>query len=203
MNDNYYTSKIFDGSHRFRDFVWRCAKAFVPTLGGPGSLPPDYYDTEVRSREEHLERCRLLLQTDLAKADEAWSKEQKEAALMLERIAREANAERDVAIDRAKAMLREVAAWHPPTPEHQELKDFMYKQLVEGIESNPVRTPASYGVVEEDLDTFKAVTIHRRRESVAYAERNLQKAVELRAKGFKWIANLERSVPRPLAGGAR
>lgn len=128
------TGKITD----FREFAMSCAKAFgacITMRDDPADKPiPDefeadtkYYDERIADALEAVARISSMSGEDCEK--EAFTDFQQNVA-DFEKQAKENEVERL----RYKRMLADVRAWTPPTKDHQGMKSFMEKQLLESID---------------------------------------------------------------------
>lgn len=130
-----YTAAIAGGI-TFREYALGCARAFgalIMMRDEPQDAPiperfepSDWHADELQNASERLVRLRLMSPAEAAVAakqeyDEAVAHDNKYAQ---ERAALRAKYE---------AMLGQVLAWQPPTPDHVELKTFMEQQLRESI----------------------------------------------------------------------
>jgi hypothetical protein len=127
-----YTAVLYDGDQDFETFAMGCARAFgalvtlrdsSPTLRSPtSSSRADYYVKQAEIAEQMIAEI------------EAWTPEQADekaremhrAAMVAWRREEDVRNERKV---RYEAMLVQVEAWEPPTPDHVEMKQFMADQL--------------------------------------------------------------------------
>jgi hypothetical protein len=130
-----YTAKIGDTDISFKDFALHCARAFgacIMQRDAPGDEPPklqevdNYHLKQVALAQEKLGALALLSPEEArARAENEYAQTLKDAE---EGIARDARLK-----ERYEAMLVHVAAWQPPTPDHQGLKDFMEQQLRQSL----------------------------------------------------------------------
>ncbi len=129
-----YTADIAKGI-TFEQYAWDCARAFgalvtlrdEPSAPIPERFEPDTY-FQKRLEEVHATLERIS----------AWTPEQIAAEYQIafdsSMAAYQARIDRAAAL-RAKydAMLSQVRAWQPPTPDHVNYKEFMESQIVESI----------------------------------------------------------------------
>jgi len=133
-----YTACINDGEGvTFPEFAMRCARAFGALIlmrDEPWDAPiPDRFEaSDYHSKELAKAQARLA-------EVEAW--EILDAEAEAERTYIEVLSRLNQSIDeqlalhgRYQEMLAQVQVWIPPTSEHEELKEFMVKQLEESIE---------------------------------------------------------------------
>jgi hypothetical protein len=119
------------------EFLIRCAKQF----GGLMHMQDEPLSAPIVPREanlDHYDKSIARLEKDLAKY-QAMSLEEAEAAVeedYQEDLARhnQITADKNATRARYEAVLAKVRTWVPPTPEHDNLKEFAVKQLVESID---------------------------------------------------------------------
>ncbi len=114
----YYTKPIHEGLE-FKDFVMWCARE-------TGKLVEPYYQEEVKQLKQEKEELAAI------SAEEAEEKATAEYDKALSSRQRKINDSRDRK-RRYDAMLAQVRAWCPPTPDHEGLKKFMIGQITESI----------------------------------------------------------------------
>ena len=130
------TQTIYDGETTFEDFALRCAR-LIGFLGRfkdepldmplPETIEPNpYYGTEYANARVFLQAIETMSSATAerrAQADYlvAFQRYQLKLAAVRERRSR------------CEAMLAQVHAWQPPTPEHEALKMLMAQQLKECI----------------------------------------------------------------------
>lgn len=133
-----YTEPIYEGKGiSFREFAWRCARAFGAfimqrdnSLDAPIVLREEtngYAELQIEKARlalDRLSRCTLQEAAEHAQADHA-------SALT---AWHELQAHIDARRARYEAMLAEVRAWTPPTEDHQGLAKMMEEQLLDSIE---------------------------------------------------------------------
>lgn len=131
-----YTAAVQEGIE-FNDFVMRCARAMGALImlrdePADASIPErfepcDWHVKKLAAAEENL--AWLLQMPDSEAEREAKAEFEKEQEFNV-RMIKQSN---DI---RAKyeAMLAQVQAWTPPTPDHEGFKEFMVKQLTESID---------------------------------------------------------------------
>lgn len=131
-----YTAKIADGT-TFNDFVMACARgmgALIMMRDEPSNAPiperfepSDYHATKQVAAEMELGR---LLRMAPEEAEQATRTE------FMEESARhfETMQKNDDLRQKYEAMLAEVKAWQPPTPDHEGVKKFMAEQITGSID---------------------------------------------------------------------
>ena len=202
-----YTADLHDGNPTsFKDFLFRCARAFGALiemrdepLGTP--LPPSFRvsDWYVRRFDEANEAMARINGMTLEEAD-------REAEGLRERV-REQRREQLVKAEameaRYMAMLVEVEAWAPPTTGHQGLKDFMVEQLNESLKFDcgkewtaSLRAEVPLLTAEEFLKQEKEICLR----DVERSARDLREARERAGNQTAWVQALVGSVGSPVVG---
>ncbi|UIF90911.1 hypothetical protein [Cupriavidus sp. UYPR2.512] len=189
-----YTASIKDGI-TFQQFALRCARA----MGALVLMRDEPFDAPIPERFEpsdyHLKRAEEARQ-DLARLralslDEA--EKENEAAYLAE-LARRAKHLQENEDLRAKyqAMLDQVNAWEPPTPDHTGFAEFMSTQINESIKwdcmdciDEPQRV---------DGEQWLAAQIEKAGRSIAYHDREHAAEVERTEKRNAWIKALRGSL---------
>jgi len=191
-----YTAGIADGTTAdFRTFALTCSRAFGATVmqrDDPMNEPPkhreptDYHVkaiAEARAEEERLGRL-----TD----DEALV-EMLEERTKAEQYAADYAALKDADRSRYEAMLAEVEAWEPPTPDHAELKAFMRQQIEQSINFDcSDYTPAVPPIVT--ASEWLAEKRAKAARDVAYHSEGNAKEIERCAQANAWIDALYASL---------
>lgn len=190
-----YTSDLYEGEQSFPDFVLSCARAFgalITMRDEPADAeipdefkPSDYHTKEIEKAEVNLARV------------SAWSDEEAEADARAnydeaQRVRREYERTCQQRVERYGAMLDAVEGWHPPTPEHVGLRDFMVEQLTTSIKHDSAGT--------WNLPTWRSGAEHRAeriekyRKDIAYHQAEHAKEVERAASRTNWVRALRDSL---------
>jgi hypothetical protein len=192
-----YTASVQDGTiTEFKDFALQCARAF----GALVTMRDDPADAEIPEEfkpnkfyQEHLDEARTAL-AEFEALDEIGVREA--AATSNQRaVERYRNCLDEKAETRRRyvAMLEKVAAWIPPSPEHEEMKKFMRDQLNQSIEFD-----CSTEYMEPPAQLTANEWLNKRREelqkSLKYAEEGLQKEIERCAQRNAWVKALRASL---------
>lgn len=129
-----YTADVENGKITdFPTFALLCARAFgalIDMRDDPLSAPiPDviepqtgYYDRTIAQAQARLDELMAMTPEQVRAAAE------EEHGRLCEEWER-SRERRELELGRYQAMLDQVEAWTPPTPDHEELKTFMAKQL--------------------------------------------------------------------------
>ena len=191
-----YTAGLHDGTPTtFPEFAMQCARAFGALItmrdSGADATIPGEFQPEPYYRDNHAQAKARLAEVqgwDLATAQE---ESQREYDTEAARIAK-SNAEDDARRERYEAMLAEVEAWTPPTPDHAEMKTFMIGQLTGSIKfdctlerQEPARLPGA---------AYKAQQEEHARKQAAYYATEYAKEVERAAGRTEWVRALRESL---------
>ena len=189
-----YTHKIKDGQ-TFNEFVWGCARAFgalVSMREDPSDAPIPIAFSISSSHNDELSR-----------AYAAWNelqaitlKEAERRAISSYQTARTHHVQnqKDTATLRASyvAMINQVKAWVPPSPEHVELKTFMLQQLETSLDFDGRAAPApnqlsgvAWLVDQTERGTW----------SISYHTKENQLEHERVASRNLWLSQLRASIP--------
>jgi hypothetical protein len=196
-----YTSIIEERDNvSFNEFVWRCARAFgalIMLRDDPLDAPvperfepSDYYDKSLKEVEIDIQRLESLtsaertaegerLKIDAIKRGEEW-------------LARDARTNA-----RYNTMLAKVAAWQPPTSEHEGLKEFMSQQLTTSISSTKYIEAQLEGYRTKAAGEFFADVLSSARRRRTYLIEERQKEIDRTNGRNEWAAQLRQSVPPP------
>jgi hypothetical protein len=190
-----YTSELYEGKPQtFQQFALECARNFGAAImqrdDAPGPVlkfvPPntDYYDKSQAAAEAALEWFANASPDELAakKAEEDAESEKRH---------QESVAKAEAQRERYEAMLVQVRAWTPPSPEHENLKQFMIDQLTESIDFDcKVYDHRSTRTVGQWMTA--SIADHKR--SIEYAIENRTKELERAASRKAWMVTLAESL---------
>lgn len=188
-----YTDEIYRGKEvSGEDFILRCARQF----GGLMHMRDEPLDTPITYREPDLsyydkrikeatEQARKYHRVSREEVEKEIDKTHKEMVETYHRRVRE-NAELE---SRYRIVLSEVQTWNPPTPEHEELKEFAIKQLEDSIEFD---CSARHLVAPKkpDVDEYIAEMIESAEESREYYVKEKKEEIERVNAANKWIDEL-------------
>jgi hypothetical protein len=193
-----YTAPIYEGKDiTFPEFAMQCARAFgalITMRDDPADAPiPDEF-TPAPYYQQNLDRARTRLAELEGWTDEQWAAKAQRDYEESIRSAAAANARNIAMRERYEAMLAQVEAWEPPTPDHEELKQFMASQIRDSIEHDCYAVDAPEQMSAED---YKARQVADARRDVSYYERAAAEEAE-RARGrTEWLRALRASLPEP------
>lgn len=196
-----YTYPVCEGKiTEFPEFAMSCARAFGALITMrddpvdatiPDEIKPEttYYDDRIAADMKRMGEIQAMT---YAEADAAATATHQEALASRAKYL----ADKDSEATRINAMMAKVRAWHPPTPDHVEMKKFMIDQLT-------ISLPGSYTPeIPALLDgiTWRAKEIDRLADAVVYAKTERAKEIE-RARGrTEWVKALRASLtPEPAA----
>lgn len=193
-----YTSKIKNGI-TFKTFALNCARAFGACIelrdeGGGGEVIPDVFhpsDYHLKGQNEairELQRLNAMTteECELA-AHQHWLIDENRRLARLQ--------ERSHLRRSYEAMLKNVNAWVPPTPDHMDLQEFMRSQIEESLRFDCDEFAADQiPSVRLSGQDWQALRRQELTKDIQYHEREYTKEVE-RAKGrTAWVQALRNSL---------
>ena len=191
-----YTADIPTGID-FKTFAMNCARAMGACVSlrderGGGEVIPDefqpnaYYAEAVQKALARLEELKAM--TPTRRKNEAVDAYHKAMNKHCDAVAEDAK--RDASY---KAMLGQVHAWVPPTPEHEGMKQFMVEQIEESIKFD---SNAGYLTEPQQLsaDEWWAAEMAKAYRDLGYAEKAHREEQERCAKRTAWIKALRESL---------
>lgn len=191
-----YTAKMYDGEDQgFPEFALRCARNF----GALFELRDDPHTTiPVKIEPSPCHKKSLAAATEELSRWLSMSDEEVAEDLEQERR-RRLTAEREAATQsleveqRYRAMLDEVEAWDPPTPDHVRLKEFMVEQITSSIKHDCglkyKAQPMTYTPAEwRELRTASAI------KSINYHKDGWAAEVDRAARSTAWVQALMSSL---------
>ena len=193
-----YTASVGDGKiTEFRDFAMQCARAFGALVemrdepndaAIPDEIKPSPWYAEATERER----------VKLAKLEAMTAEEAERAAVAAfdasVEYAKNRRDERNATRQRYEAMLSQVNAWQPPTPEHEEMKRFMREQLTRSIEFDCSEFTSDRPDAPMAGAEWLRTQIEEARKSVAYYEKNYREEVQRAADRNRWVKQLRDSL---------
>jgi len=152
----------------------------------PEHIEPSPYYRKALERE-------FAILSDVQSWDETQTDEEAKAAYAkaLERHSTQLT-ESDATRDRYESLLACVEDWTPPTPDHEGLKDFMQKQLLESIKfdcSFELPIPTSYPGCE-----YRHNRLCRILEEIEYHAKQYREELERSRERTQWISDLRVSL---------
>ncbi len=190
-----YTHAVCDGKlTEFPEFALTCARAFgalIMMRDDPSDAPipeemkadTSYYDDRIAA---DMKRMGEVQDMTMAQANTAALEEHRAALASRAKYV----ADKDIEAGRLNAMLGKVRLWHPPTPEHVEMKKFMIDQLT-------ISLPGDYApAIPALLDgpAWRQKEIDRLADSVVYLRKEREREIE-RARGrTEWVKALRASL---------
>jgi len=178
----------------FKEFLLNCARAFgacITMRDEPNGTPipeefkvSDYHKKELVEANAELENFNTLTNEDFErKAQECYEHECKEFT--------ERENRNNFTNDRYNIMLKKVAAWIPPTPEHQGLKDFMKEQIRSSISFDiyPPTQPKQMSAQQYRESTLACIL-----NDIKYHANGYKEEVEKVSQRNKWVKDLRDSI---------
>lgn len=186
-----YTEYIGKGI-AFSDWVMICARAMGATImmRDDSLLDPIPVFEPSTYHEEKIDRLVLELHSARCRTDSEWetlrSAEEKRRKEENNKI----NLEKQILKGRYHSMLEDVRRWNPPTAEHEGLKKFMEKQIVDSIEWD-------CGIYEEDSlpEDYKESEINQILEQLSWHSNEYAEERNRTAERNKWVKELRDSLP--------
>lgn len=190
-----YTHEVCDGKiTEFSDFAMSCARAFGALITMrddpmdkpiPDEIAPEtsYYDKRVA---ESLKRMGEVQAMTNVEAEAAAAAEHSAALASRAKYL----SDKDEEAARLNAMLMKVRKWHPPTPDHVEMKGFMIDQLT--ISMPGTYTPSM--PVQMDGETWRKKTIDDLSRSIVSDRQEIAKEIKRAAGRTEWVKALRSSL---------
>lgn len=198
-----YTAGIVDGKiNSFPEFAKQCARAFGATIHMRDEpfdkpyeprVPSDYHQKNIESARLKLQQVQKTSDDDLLKAE--MERIESEIERLKQRIK-----EKEAVHDRLDAMLQEVENWQPPTPKHENMKEFMIDQLKETIKFDGSTRYHHERIAELNerrnitADVLRQEMIAQAEWGIAYHEKGYAEEVERCEKSNQWVQDLFESL---------
>jgi hypothetical protein len=190
-----YTSIIEEGDGcTFEQYLIRCVNAFVRGYDENGfyteipqrvtSSGAAYNDERLREDMQALRELEVMTLEERIRAAVAANAEAQERH-------REWIARQTTLRERYTKMQEQVEQWHPPTPAHQELRNFMLQQLSESCRWDFMNSPAPKPRTAADWYNTKRAGLLK---SIGYHTTELAKGCEWEAKMATWLRDLRKSL---------
>lgn len=190
-----YTHGVAEGKvTEFTDFAKTCARAFGALIhmrddanDAPIQLPEvdPYYTKAIQISRRHLVKVRKM---DAAAKERAVKREYKIRQTQYRQMVKRS----DLEIARFSAMLEQVKAWEPPSPQHVNFKKFMVEQLTESIRFADVSGYAP-GPVESPAK-WHAKALSEAERGYQFAVKRASEEVDRVAERREWIRQLQESL---------
>lgn len=193
-----YTADLMEKGQTFQQFALGCARAFGALIEMrdlphdapiPEAIPLDlsYYDKGIATDTDNL---RSLL--DLSPGCRtAWGAANKEHQITAQ-LAHIAKYEAENA--RLNAMLEEVKAYQPPTPDHAEFKSFMLQQLTISLNHVEYSYDTLDALKAKPADQFYADAVASLQQSIAYKRQHREEEIARNRDRNRWLSTLRRSL---------
>jgi hypothetical protein len=187
-----YTTDIYNGKEvAFKDFALNCARAFGACI----MQRDDPADEKPKIQPEESYHTKALKKLGKFKKP---SKKQFETFINRSIADNKRTINKNKVLEKAYAqMIEQAAKWTPPTTEHEALKDFMLKQLVQskqwdcGVDSYESELVSLSVMTYEDyVERQKQMYIN----NCKYHEEHLIKDITLIKQRNKWIEDLQNSL---------
>lgn len=189
-----YTAGIADGI-TFNEYALLCARAFGATVTmrdepmdseiPEAFSPSSYYTERLTEITAELEKIRAMSEADAKK--EAKKDFDAQVNARMESIRRSADLR-----SKYEAMLREVKAYSPPSPDHVEFKNFMRSQIEESMKWDCA--VCGDAPTLESGRVWKSRKIQRLLDDIEYHERMQQEEISRTADRNRWVKQLRASL---------
>lgn len=194
-----YTAILGDTEDmKLKDFAMLCARNFgacIEMCDTPLSEPipekfepsPFYKDRLEKSKQEYADFMALSESEKYAFLELTFNE-------MIEKSKKdyeEASQRKDVLRRRYNAMLLKIVNWTPPTPEHENLREFMIEQLHDSIEWDCKEYQPSLPKKEEWCDIVRYTDSLK--EEIEYYQESYDKESARYASMNKWLDDLRKS----------
>jgi hypothetical protein len=178
----------------FEEFVWRCARG----MGALIMLRDEPMDAEIPERFEPSAYHKDALERAIKQRDELLNTSPEALARRAaeEKGAAEASFARSleeygVKHRRYRRMIDKVAAWTPPSPDHENFKSFMLEQLSSSLPGGPYAPHDPPEDVEELMDERLGLV----EKDIEYHRRHWEEEVKRTEERNAWLRQLRESVP--------
>jgi len=193
-----YTAKLMKDGQTFREFILTCARAFgalIMMRDDPFDAPvPEKFepsDYHIKALvEAKLELSRLKAMNDDEKNSFGQATKDAEIKRIGEWIARETKEN-----IRLVEMEKQVKAWKPPTPDHEELKKFMLQQIdISKHDIISYTLELKIEIENKPLAAFYIEAVSRAAWNVKYHTEENEKEIERTNGRNLWIKQLRDSI---------
>jgi hypothetical protein len=192
-----YTAKLVEEGQTFQEFALGCARAFGALISMRDDasdvpipdefVPSDYHEKQLAEAQAHLAELQEMSWEEreaLGQAEKEKDIDSAENSLLRE-------LGQNTKIDE---MLANVKAWHPPTGEHQGLKDFMLQQLEMSYNSTKyIREMINELDGKFPRDYYLSVVAQARR-NIEYHTEEHAKEVKRASERTAWVRQLKESL---------
>lgn len=192
-----YTSAVQDGTiTEFSDFAMRCARNFGALIlmrDDPmdASVPDEFKPSDhyAKTKAEAEARLAELVAMDAGTAHDAAKAEFEAACADVRDYRQKAETEKK----RYRAMLDQVMAWTPPTPDHEGLKRFMIQQLQESIEHDCDTSWRQWPTQLSGKDWLEQAKAKAQKDVGYYTKEMIEEEKRSRSR-TEWVRSLKKSL---------
>jgi len=189
-----YTYPVAEGEITgFPQFAMSCARAFgacIEMRDDPKDAaipeefkPSDYHEKALAKAQNKLLDLYAMKPQQITKAAE-------KAFAVIQDAHEKWEAKKATENSRLKAMIAEVKAWKPPTPDHVGLKTFMLDQLSTSLHNaEPEKVPE-----RQSDDDWYASAVERAKADVKYHSEHHARDVALAKERTEWVKSLRASL---------
>ena len=190
-----YTAGIYNGEEiTLNEFLLSCAKTCSPLrhqreepISSPLRLREEgaFYTENLRRAEANLERFQNMT------LEEA-TKEVEEQYNYVLGVSERRKAEKEQLKKRYLKMLRQVEAWEPPTPAHEEIKQSGIESLKSSIAFDC--KDSLFPIEKEDPQDYITFGLQQAKDEIAYYKDSAEREKKSVAEDNKWILELMKSL---------
>lgn len=190
-----YTASVCDGKITdFPTFALSCARAFGALIDMreepidaalPAEIKPktSYYEESAAKHEARLAELSAMTPEEATAA----AKASYESAMASHN---KYEADKRAEADRLTAMLKQVHAWEPPSPDHVEMKKFMLEQLT-------ISLPGDYRPTVPALlngEDWRVKEIVENKRGLEYDRKHIREEIERAKRRDGWLKSLRKSL---------
>lgn len=191
-----YTSNIKDGIS-FNQFIMSCARAFgaLITMKDESYLakipkkfkPSDYHAKKIKEAQKQFEKLEKM------STEKATKLSNKASDLEISNNLKEIKEHNDLS-QKYNNMLSEVEKWQPPTPGHQDLKNFMKEQIKDSIKWDCCTEYYLRKVKVLSAQEWLTNEKQKSLKDIDYHTKENQKEIAMVGKRNEWVEALRKSL---------
>lgn len=195
-----YTDLIAEKENcTLEEYAMRCARRFgalIEMMEEPLDAPiPEKFEPSTHNRDmlvkDKAKYAKFMALTDEEKYAEL-ERSYNEMVAEYSKMEEEENEKRRILRERYEAMLEKVRAWNPPTPDHENLRDFMISQLEESIVFDCDEYKPIIPKKEEWCDVQSHINLLKR--NIDISQEHYDKEIISYNKRNQWLSDLRESL---------
>jgi hypothetical protein len=177
----------------FEEFILNCARVFgvcINLRDSPNEEIPEefpistYHEEKLVGAQKELENFKKMTQKDFEDASQKKFKNELE-------VYKKEIKENEWVLERYNSMLEKVRSWVPPTIEHQELKNFMMRQIRESIDFD-ARSPQE--PIRLTVEEIRQIMLDKILWDIKYHTKAFLKEKESTKYRNNWLKVLRESI---------